>query len=55
MDEIKVDVALVLNQSKIASKELENVEHCMEALKQKYSDYLGDMKSNEFIKEYCRV
>lgn len=52
MADIKVDVALVLSQSKKASNELENVKHCIESLKRIYSDFLGDMKSNEFIKEF---
>lgn len=52
MDEIKVDVALILEQSKQASNALENMEYCIKDLKQKYSAYLDDMKSNEFIKEF---
>lgn len=52
MNEIKVDVNLVLEQSKIASDALENVDHCIKQLQSKYSDYLSAMESNEFIDEF---
>lgn len=52
MDEIKVDVNLVLEQSKIASAALDNVDYCIKQLQHKYSDYLSLMESDEFIDEF---
>lgn len=52
MPDIKIDVVFISEQSKLASEALENMMYCIQELKNTYTDVLGEMKSDEFIKEF---
>lgn len=52
MNDIKIDVDFILEQSNAASEALENMVYCISQLKKTYNDTLSEMKSNEFIKEF---
>lgn len=52
MADIKIDVEFIAEQTNIADNALKNMVHCVEQLKNSYSDTLAAMKSNEFINEF---